>query len=401
MGRVANEALSRAGLGEALVVGKVRRRLELVDELAMLLPGASTAQAVARALLRAKECTAAEVVGSDRVDLFFDGGGPASVRLVPPSHLVEELIRGTGSARHVRWLESLAAPAGGLGVVCAGVRVEEDVYAALGMPFAPPELREGPTPLVPDLVGAVRGIFHVHTTWSDGTASIEDMARGSQRAGFAYVGITEHSKAASYAGGLDARRLRQQARAIALVRREVSGIALLHGVEVDVLADGTLDLDDATLASLDFVIASAHTDLDMPPSDMTARLVRAVSHPLVTILGHPTGRLLLGRRAASFDLEAVADAATANGTFLEINSNPQRLDLGDELVRRAAARNARFVIGPDAHSPRGLRDAELGLAVARRAGLTASQVLNARGADQVIADLSARRRKARRALALH
>jgi DNA polymerase (family 10) len=253
---------------------------------------------------------------------------------------------------------------------------------------------------VPELVAEVRGIFHVHTTWSDGAATITDMARAARDAGFAYAGITEHSKTASYAGGLDATQLARQARAIARARREVPGFAILHGVEVDVLPDGSLDLDDATLASLDFVIASVHARLDMRDDEMTARLLRAVSHPLVTILGHPTGRLLLGRKGSSFDIEAVAAAAAANDTFLEINANPQRLDLSEDLVRRAAARGASFAIDPDAHSPRGVRDTALGVSVARRAGLAASQVLNTRGATEVAAYLATRRRKAKRALAL-
>jgi DNA polymerase (family 10) len=247
---------------------------------------------------------------------------------------------------------------------------------------------------VPKLVSAVRGIFHVHTTWSDGTASISEMARAAAAAGFSYLGISEHSRAASYARGLDAKRLRAQARAIDRARREVPTVVLFHGVEVDVLADGTLDLDDATLAALDFVVASVHSELDMPAGPMTRRLVRAVSHPLVTILGHPTGRLLPGRHGYAFDIDAVAEAAAANDTFLEINANPQRLDLSAALVRRAAVHGARFAIDPDAHSPRGIADAALGLAVARRAGLAPSQVLNSRGARATALYLSSRRKAA-------
>ncbi|MGH7297587.1 MAG: PHP domain-containing protein, partial [Polyangiaceae bacterium] len=208
------------------------------------------------------------------------------------------------------------------------------------------------------------------------------------------------SKAASYARGLSSKQLHQQARALAQARRSLPQMTLLHGVEVDVMPDGSLDLDDATLASLDFVIASVHVALDMNARDMTARLLRAVRHPLVTILGHPTGRLLLGRKASPFDVEAVASAAAGNDTFLEINANPQRLDLGEDLVRRAAAEGARFAIDPDAHSPRGIRDTALGVSVARRAGLAPSQVLNARNAEEVSGYLSSRRRKAKRALAL-
>ena len=166
------------------------------------------------------------------------------------------------------------------------------------------------------------------------------------------------------------------------------------------MRDGSLDLDDATLASLDFVIASVHEGLEMADAEMTARLLRAVRHPLVTILGHPTGRLLLGRAGYAFDIEAVATAASRNGTFLEINANPQRLDLSDALVRRAAAVGACFAIDPDAHTPRGIRDASLGVSVARRAGLSASQVLNTRGTEEVMAYLAKRRLEAKRRLAL-
>lgn len=400
MARLANEALARAGLDKAVVVGEARRGIELVAQLAMIAGSTRDVGVFAGALEHAVACERVAVSGEDTVRMRFDGGGPAVLRVVPPEHRVEATVRATGSAKHVRWLERLARPFGGLSAACARVGDEESLYAMLGVPFAPPELREGPTPRLPPLVGAVGGIFHVHTTWSDGTGSIAEMARAAADAGFAYLGITEHSKAASYAGGLGPARLREQAQAVAQARREVPGVTLLHGIEVDILPDGTLDLDDATLASLDFVVASVHTDLDMPRRAMTARVVRAVSHPLVTILGHPTGRLLLGREGYALDVDAVASAAAANDTFLEINANPQRLDLGDALVRRAAARGASFAIDPDAHTPRGVHDTALGLTVARRAGLAASQVLNARDAGEVTSYLAARRRRATHALAL-
>jgi DNA polymerase (family 10) len=247
-------------------------------------------------------------------------------------------------------------------------------------------------------VDAVRGIFHVHTDWSDGQASILEMANEAAAAGFSYLGISDHSQAASYANGLDAERLREQARAIAVARSE-SGITILHGVEVDILDDGTLDLDAETLASLDFVIASVHTRLNMAREEMTARIVRAVSHPLVTMLGHPTGRLILGRKGYAFDVEAVARAAAANDTYLEINANAQRLDLSEVNVRRAAVAGGKFVINPDAHAPRGVLDTFLGVTVARRAGLRNDQVLNALEPRELLAKLKARKAKAAKAAA--
>jgi DNA polymerase (family 10) len=318
------------------------------------------------------------------------------LRVVAPERYVEALVRETGSAAHVRWLEARATRAGGLSVACARVRSEAALYASLGLPFPAPELREGPTPRVPELVARVQGIFHVHTDWSDGSGSIIEMARAAASAGFAYVGITDHSKAAVYARGLDATRLREQARAVEEARRRVPNILLFHGVEVDVLPDGSLDLDDATLGALDFVVASVHDAMSMSRDDMTTRMVRALRHPMVTILGHPTGRLLLGRKAYRFDLEAVAAAAAESDTVLEINANPQRLDLSATLTRRAAARGARFAIDPDAHSPDAVGDADLGIMIARRAGLGPAQVLNAGTAADVGAHLLARRRRAQK-----
>jgi DNA polymerase (family 10) len=400
MARLANAALSRAGLAEAIVVGEARRGIELVHELSLIARGPCEPGAVARAIGSAAQCESVTIDGTGAVQMRFQGGGPAMLRIVPRDRFVEALVRETGSFSHVQWLESRARRAGGLDVACARAKSERALYALLETPFAPPELREGPTPRVPELLRDVRGIFHVHTTWSDGVASIVEMVRAAARAGFTYVGITDHSQAAVYARGLDAARLRKQARAVEVARRKVAGPVLLHGVEVDVLADGSLDLDDATLAALDFVVASIHTHLDMSAREMTARLVRAVSHPLVTILGHPTGRLLLGRKGCAFDFDAVAHAAAANDTLLEINSNALRLDLSAALVRRAASFGARFAIGPDAHSPHALSDTALGVMIARRAGLAPSRVLNSSGPRAVSAYLAARRRKAKRSLAL-
>jgi DNA polymerase (family 10) len=176
-------------------------------------------------------------------------------------------------------------------------------------------------------------------------------------------------------------------------RREVPEVRLFHGIEVDILADGALDLPDEILERLDFVIASVHSQLQMEAAAMTARLVRAVSHPLVTILGHPTGRLLLARGGSGFDVAQVAAAAAANDTFLEINANPQRLDLSDTLVRLARTKGARFAIDPDAHGTRGFADTALGVTVARRAALSAKDVLNAAKGEAVGEFLAARKSK--------
>jgi DNA polymerase (family 10) len=404
MARLASEAMASAGLDRPAIVGAVRRGVELVRELSLITIGTRDAKVIAAALAKAPACHSVTVDGPSTVRARFEGGGPVVLRTVSPEGWVEALLRSTGSPAHVRRLEGLARRRGGLSLACKRAESEQDLYASLGVPFVPPELRDGPsagaTDLVTDLVTSVAGIFHAHTTWSDGTASIIEMAREAHARGFAFLGISEHSKAASYAGGLDAVRLDEQARAVDEVRRSVPELLLFHGVEVDILPDGSLDLDDQTLAKLDFVIASVHADLDMDGPTMTRRLLRAVGHPLVTILGHPTGRLLLGRRGSDIDLEAIATAASRNETLLEINANPQRLDLGDTLVRRAAARGARFAVDPDAHTVRGIADTCLGITVARRAALRPRDVFNAASVGEVSSYLAARRDRARHALGM-
>jgi DNA polymerase (family 10) len=380
---------------EVVLVGDARRGVETVREATILVRDGVTA-VIAKTLMAAKNRMDATSVTEDTDDVvvLFASGELAHVRPVPAARWVAALLTETGSPEHVAWLRVRAAKAGGFDAVCSRSATEEDVYETLGLPFAPAELREGETGVVPEMVEKVEGIFHVHTEWSDGAATIDDMARETARAGFTYLGITDHSKAASYANGLDEARLREQATAIAEARRNDDRVTILHGIEVDILVDGTLDLDDDALSQLDFVIASVHSRFNLSHEEMTARIVRAVSHPLVTILGHPTGRLLLGRSGYTFDIERVAKAAAANDTYLEINANPQRLDLSDANVRIAAAAGAKFAIDPDAHSPRGINDTSLGVRVARRAALTAGQVLNSQRRDAVVATLAARKKKA-------
>jgi DNA polymerase (family 10) len=394
---VIRERLEDAGAREVAVVGDARRGRELVPELVMLARGIGAEQAAA--LL-----TGVEALGGGpatqhdgEVLVTVHGALRTRVRVVSDADWVHALITGTGDAAHVRWLTARAE--GDLRAACAraGAMDEASVYRALGLPFVPPELRAGAVESVPDdLIKAseVRGVFHVHTNWSDGAASILEMARAAVSGGLRFLGISDHSQASSYANGLDAARLAEQKAAIAIARREVPECTIFHGMEVDILPDGALDLDDEALAALDFVIASVHSRMGMGHAEMTKRIVRAVSHPLVTILGHPTGRLLLGRKGYSFDVEEVARAAAANDTYLEINANAQRLDLDEAMVRRAARRGARFAIDPDAHATRGLGDTALGVMMARRAGLTREQLLNARDRDEMAQVLAARKKAA-------
>jgi DNA polymerase (family X) len=391
--------LEAAGASRVALVGNARRGIEVVAGVELIALGLAPS-AIAEAIKAADDDLLVRAVSESQSDVHLVLQGRGDIHLVtiddPKAWFVESIVR-TGDDAHVRWLEDRASAQGGLRRVGYGAQSEEAVYAALDLPYVPPELREGPRPNVPvDLLApdGIRGVFHVHTDWSDGTSSIVDMARSAARAGFEYVGISDHSQAASYANGLDASRLSEQIAAVAEARLAAPEIRIFHGIEVDILPDGSLDLDDAVLGALDFVIASVHARFNMSAEEMTCRLVRAVSHPLVTILGHPTGRLLLGRKGYVFDIEAVAKAAVSNGTYLEINANAHRLDLSPPLVRKASIAGALFAINPDAHNGRGFEDVQLGVMLARRSGLASDRVFNTAGKDEMTKLLHDRRARA-------
>jgi DNA polymerase (family 10) len=238
----------------------------------------------------------------------------------------------------------------------------------------------------------LRGVIHVHSTWSDGVHPLEDMVRQAREDGFAYVGIADHSKTASYAGGLTESRLREQREAIEKIRREVPGNEILHGTECDILPDGAMDFPDEALRWLDFAVGSVHSQFALGRAEQTERIRRALRNPFVDILGHPTGRLLLNRPGYEVDLEAVLECAREEGKAVELNSNANRLDLDSAWACRARELGVALALDPDAHHRAGLRDVRFGIKVARRAGLTREDVLNARPFESV-AERFARRRR--------
>ena len=384
------------GVERAAALGKTRRGVEVVEDVRMIASGITRDEALAKLEVAHDRPISHVMAAGDAALSAAVEGISVHIELVPGSRWIHAALTGGADEAHVAWLVSLAGSAEKLASICTSAKGEEDVYRALGVKPVPPELREGAAPIVPDdLVDVERlgGVFHVHSDWSDGTASILDMVRAARDAGLGFLGLSDHSQAAWYANGLGSDRLLEQAYAVEAARREVPEVRIFHGIEVDILSDGALDLPDEVLERLDFVIASVHSQLQMDAAAMTARLVRAVSHPLVTILGHPTGRLLLARGASGFDVAKVAEAAAANDTFLEINANPQRLDLSDTLVRLARTMGARFAIDPDAHGTRGFADTALGVTVARRAALSTADVLNAAKGEVVGELLAARKQK--------
>ncbi len=273
-------------------------------------------------------------------------------------------------------------------------KTEADLFAALGLAMIPPEMREDAGEVqqaergeVPKLVSLddLKGTFHCHSDWSDGGATLAEMAEAARAMGLTYLGIADHSRSAGYAGGLTIDRVRKQWDEIdALNETFGTSFRLFKGTECDILTDGSLDFPDDILAGFDYVVASVHSNFGLPREAMTARIVRAVSHPFVTMLGHPTGRLLLARDGYDVDLDAVIEAAAKAGTMIEINANPHRLDLDWVHARRASSLGISIVINPDAHSPKGLTDLDYGIGVARKAGLTPDQVFNTMSLSGVI-----------------
>jgi len=303
------------------------------------------------------------------------------------------LLWSTGSERHRAELAA-RAEAGGMSLNRDGLwrgdtklscPDEAAVYAALGCNWVPPELREGEGEIemavrggLPDLVtmADLLGALHNHTTDSDGAASVEDMARAAGELGWEFFGVADHSPVAVYAHGVDCDRLRDQWRRIDAFNRAGAGPRIVKGLEADILADGGLDIPEGCEDGLEYVVASVHSSFRLPREQQTERLLEAVAHPACRVLGHPTGRLLLARPGYAVDLERVLKACAEHGVAVEINASPYRLDLEWRWARRALELGVKLAVNPDAHSTTGLADVRWGLAVARKAGATAADLVN-------------------------
>jgi DNA polymerase (family X) len=281
-------------------------------------------------------------------------------------------------------------------------KTEEDIFAALGLAYIEPELREdtgeieaGEAKKLPALLADtdIRGVFHNHTTYSDGTASLEEMALASKKLGFEYFGVADHSQSLTIARGLPPGAVKKQWAEIDKVNAKLSGVRILKGSEVDILEDGSLDYDDDLLAGFDYIVASVHSLFNMPEDIMTKRVCKALSHPAVTMLGHATGRLLLRREGYKINLDEVLKTAAKHGKMIEINAQPSRLDLDWRYVKQAKAMGIPIVINPDAHSTGELALYKFGVHVARRGWLTKDDVFNTRSLADVTKELSRRKEK--------
>jgi DNA polymerase (family 10) len=396
------------GVTSAMVAGDVRRRTEVVRELVFVLIAESSPADLFRRLSHLPGVH--EFAGQDerRLTLRFAGGASAHIVATTPVNAGAVLVQATGNEAHLRELTTWA---GGRGFALNGAALwrgsqfvatpdETTFYQALGLGFIPPELREGRGEVaaaaqagLPRLIekSDLRGFLHCHTSYSDGHNTVEELALACKQAGYDYLGVTDHSQAASYAGGLRPEEVARQAEEIDQVNSRLEGFRVLKGIEADILQDGSVDYDQRVLERLDFVIGSVHSRFNMGEKEMTARILAAMDNPYLTIIGHPTGRLLLSRDPYPVDLDAVIEKAAATGVALEINGDPHRLDLDWRMLRQARDSGVAISIGADAHSVAGLGYVDNAVNMARKGWLAAGDILNSRSVGDFVA--YARRRR--------
>jgi DNA polymerase (family X) len=386
--------LKSLGINETKIAGSIRRCLEIIDSIEII--------------VLAKENEKEHFLNLIDINLpaeekFFEGGRsisfrvkdglPAKIYIVEKSEFPTFLNSHTGSAEHVSTLCSQAEKCGYTlsesGLFEKGIRVplekEGDLYKKLGMQFIPPELRENTGEIeaslkntLPELIDLkdIKGIFHIHTSFSDGYNTVEEMALAAKDMGFEYIGISDHSMSAGYAGGLSIEKVKKQWEEIEKFNACKRGIRVFKGIECEILLDGSLDYPDTVLDGFDFVIASVHSKLKMKKEEAALRILRALSHPSVTMLGHPTGRLLLAREGYPLDMDEILDACAEHGVIVELNSDPNRLDIDWRNLRGATPRGIPVSINPDAHSAYAISQIKYGVDIARKGWLSKNDVLN-------------------------
>ena len=401
--------LAHPGVLRAEIAGSVRRHCETVGATEIVAACGGDPLDVAASFARAPGVRAVIRENTISPQITFMDGVQFNLHCVADADFAVALWRHTGSPDHVDTMRALLAREGitmdgdALRSAQGGtvaIATEAALYKLVGLPFIHPEMREegnefllavaGQLPVLLDN-GDIRGALHCHSTWSDGKPTIAELAEAARVRGWSYIGITDHSQAAFYAGGMARDRVLQQHDEIDALNAVSSGVRILKGIEADILADGALDYDPDLLDCFDFVVGSIHSRFAMDRQRMTERVLRALDDPHLTVLGHPTGRLLLSRDPFPIDMDAVLEKAGAIGVAVELNADPKRLDLDWRYLARARQLGVAIEIGPDAHSVNGLDNMAIGVGMARKAGIEAKDVLNARGAVEVLAFARARR----------
>lgn len=374
------------------VAGSLRRKKETVKDIDIL-ASSQDAAAVMAFFTKHRLVENVAATGDTKTSVVLREGINADLRVVEDREYPYALHHFTGSREHNTAMRHLARKHGikmneyglfkdGENISCSS---EEEIFSELGMAYIPPELRENNGEIEAALKGEIpvlvepddlKGVFHVHTSYSDGLNSIEDMVKACMERGYSYLGVSDHSRSAVYAGGLEREDILRQHEEIDMLNEKYKNFRVLKGIELDILPDGSLDYDGELLSLFDFTIASVHSAFRMDEDKMTKRIIKAMSSKHVNILGHPAGRLLLTREGYKLDMGRVLEAAAREGVALEINADPHRLDLDWRLIKPAKDMGCRFVLSPDAHSTGGLDYMGFGLNIARKGWLTASDIAN-------------------------
>jgi len=384
------------GVETAIVAGSYRRRKETVGDIDILVTGAAArGAAIVRRFIAYPECEQVIAKGTTRSTILLKGGLQVDLRIVSPQSFGAALHYFTGSKEHNISIRRLGVKAGlkineygaFRGTRRIAGRSEDEIYRLFDMDFVPPELRENAGEIraaqdhhLPKLVSLddIRGDLHVHTTASDGTLAITGMAAAARQRGYEYLAITDHSKRVGIAHGLDDDRLNRQIDEIDRLEGRLGGLRILRSCEVDILADGKLDIGNDTLKRLDFVYGAIHYNFDLPRDKQTERIIRAMDNPYFTILAHPTGRIINRRPPYEVDMERIIAAAAERHCLIEVNAHPDRLDLDDLHCRMAKEHGVKIAIATDAHSADGLDMMRFGVDQARRGWLEPKDVANTR-----------------------
>ncbi len=392
------------GIKRSEIAGSLRRKKEIIGDIDILVSAAKKdAENIMKNFVTAPDIEQVVAEGKTKSSIILKTGINVDIRVVADKEFPFALHYFTGSKEHNVHMRRIANEQGyklneyGLFRESDNARVscseEKDIFVKLGLEYIPPELREDTGEIaaaekgtLPNLIEEtdLRGTFHCHTTYSDGANSLEEMLQAAQSRKWEYLGIADHSQSAQYARGLSKADITRQRKEIDALNKNYGSCRLLHGIESDILADGSLDYDENTLEIFDFVVVSVHSRFKMTEAEMTKRIIRAIKNKYTTILGHPTGRLLLSRDGYNIDLVQVIDAAADYGKAIEINSHPYRLDLDWKMVKYAKEKGVTICINPDAHNTDGLDDVRFGIGIARKGWLEADDVLNTKSLAGIV-----------------
>lgn len=391
------------------LAGSLRRRMEVVRNINLVL-STSRPQEVLNAFSKLSEVEAVPFKNKSIGRYSLSSGWEVDLRITPDQTFPYSLFCFTGSLAHWNAM-SERAKVMGLKLSEEGLhrngrlissKEEEGIFEALGLDFIPAELRENQGEIeaseihqLPRLIEDrdIQGIFHVHSSYSDGVNSIRGMAQASKKMGFSYMGLADHSQSAPYAGGLTFEKLQKQWKEIEQVNQEIEGLHIFRGIESDILPDGSLDYEEPILKRFDFIIASVHSHFSMSREEMTQRVIKAVRNPYTTILAHPTGRLLLAREPYAIDMMRIIDEASRVGVAIELNAHPYRLDIDWRLCKYAKEKGVKIAINPDSHDEEGLKDTFLGVGIGRKGWLEPGDILNTMNVEGMKAYLEKRRPK--------